>query len=173
MSARGATPHWYIPVLLVTAVIAVFVVRVALVPAKLSPAAANFSLARLLDQTETVSLSDYRGQPVILNFFASWCAPCRREIPALELLYQRHAEQGLVVIGVGSMDGKRPLIGFVSSTGVSFPVVWDKLGQVTAEYGVHSLPSTQFIDRQGKIRVSTRGGLDAAQMEAWAKTIID
>lgn len=127
--------------------------------------APDFSLPTLLGDSETVTLSAYRGQVVILNFFASWCPPCREEMPALEKVYQTYRDQGLRVIGVGVQDGKRQLASFAEAIGVTFPVVWDGGGDVFMAYRVRGLPTTYFIDREGAIQGRVFGGLTLAQLE--------
>ena len=134
---------------------------------------ADFALPHLLRNGETVTLSDYDGQPIIVNFFASWCVPCREEMPALEAVYRKHRENGLAVIGVGTRDGERPLMGFALSTGVTFPVVWDGLGEVAATYRVWGIPTTHFIDRAGNIQKTVTGALKLEQLEEQIRVIID
>jgi peroxiredoxin len=92
---------------------------------------------------------------------------------ALEAAYQLYAKHDLVVIGVGSMDGERPLTGFVLSTGVTFPVVWDGLGDVSSAFGIRGIPTTHFIDRAGKVQATVTGSLDLEQLEARIRTIMD
>jgi peroxiredoxin len=142
-------------------------------PSESSSLAAGFSLPHLLRKGETVALSDYDGQPIIVNFFASWCVPCRKEMPALEAVYRKHRENGLVVIGVGTRDGERPLMGFALSTGVTFPVVWDGSGEVAATYRVWGIPTTHFIDRAGNIRETVMGALNLESLEEQIGVIIN
>lgn len=127
--------------------------------------APDFSLPNLLGTPQTVTLSGYRGQVVIVNFFASWCPPCREEMPALEKLYQTYRDQGLVVIGVGVQDGKRQIASFAEALGVTFPIVWDGSGDVSMAYRISGLPTTYFIDRTGAIRERVFGSLTLAQFE--------
>ena len=142
-----------------------------------SPAAENrapdFSLPHLFEEGRNVTLSEYRGQPVVLNFFASWCLPCRKEMPALEDAYQTYQDAGLVVIGVGTKDGRRPVMGFALSTGVTFPIVWDGLGKVYTDYRVMGMPTTYFVNRAGNIESAVIGGVTPEQLEQGIITIMN
>jgi peroxiredoxin len=136
-------------------------------PEKLAP---DFELPYLLQEgeastDEVLKLSDYHGQPVIVNFFASWCIPCRKEMPALEAAYQSYQEDELVIISVGVQDGKQQLMGFALSLGVTFPVVWDEVGQVFSAYRVRGLPTTFFINRAGVVEDALFGELSPQQLE--------
>jgi peroxiredoxin len=112
--------------------------------------APDFLLERL-DGSE-VRLSDYRGQPVVLNFWATWCAPCRKEIPQFVDAYQRFRGDGLVVIGVNLQEGKSIARGYVEDYGMQFPVAIDVDGEVGDAYRLLGLPVTYFIDRDGVVR---------------------
>jgi cytochrome c biogenesis protein CcmG, thiol:disulfide interchange protein DsbE len=107
-----------------------------------------------------VSLSELRGKVVLVNLWASWCPPCRAEAPAIEKVYRSYQELGLVVLGVNTtdQDSESAAAGFVKDNGLTFPVLLDKDGRVSAAYSLHGLPSTFFIDRQGVIRSLVVGG---------------
>ncbi|MFQ5912986.1 MAG: TlpA disulfide reductase family protein [Nitrospinota bacterium] len=103
----------------------------------------------------TVRLSSFRGEKaVILNFWATWCFPCRKEMPALEALSQANADQELVVVGV-NLDADEPQAGsavaFLNELGVTFPNVFDPRNQTAEKYAVHGLPVTYLISRRGLI----------------------
>ncbi len=100
-----------------------------------------------------VKLSDLRGRPVILNFWATWCGPCRVEMPDLVRTYQEHAEEGLVVIGVNFQEGAEEIKTFAEEFDITFPLAADA-GDVARAYQVRVMPSSYFIDKEGK--VSTR-----------------
>lgn len=106
---------------------------------------------------QPVKLSDYRGQVVMLNFWASWCKPCREEMPLLDALQRRYSAIGFTVVGVNvdqnSTNGKKML----KNSPVGFPVVFDKENTTLEQYGVEAMPSTYMIDRKGNIRYVHRG----------------
>ena len=97
-------------------------------------------------------LSDYRGQPVVLNFWATWCAPCRKEIPQLVAAHEQFAEQGLAVVAVNLQEGGSIVQRFADDFGMDFPIAIDTSGAVADDYRLLGLPTTYFIDREGVIR---------------------
>jgi len=107
---------------------------------------------------ESVSLQEFRGQPVILNFWASWCAPCRAEMPALEQVATRYADEGLVVLLVNQGERKRTMSDFLAEMRLTLPVLLDRDLSATMLYRVQALPTTFFIDRDGRIQDLTIGG---------------
>jgi len=97
-------------------------------------------------------LSHFRGQVVLLNFWATWCPPCRAEMPSMETLYQTYRDQGFVILAVSSDVQSIAIIQpFLEQYRLSFPVLLDPKGQVTGTYGVRSLPTTYLLDRQGRV----------------------
>lgn len=107
-----------------------------------------------------IGLTDLRGQVVVVNFWASWCPPCKAEMPDLERAYNLHKDDGLVILGVNStfQDSPTSALAFADAQGVTFPVVMDASGEVDRLYLVRALPTTFFIDRQGIIRKVIVGG---------------
>jgi thiol-disulfide isomerase/thioredoxin len=118
--------------------------------------APSFKLSRL-DGRGTISSSSLRGHPVVVNFFASWCAPCRKEAPLLEKAYQRYKTRGIHFIGVDVKDTKSAARAFVRKFGITYPVVTDYSLEYAQEVRVFGLPETFFIDRQGRF-LSTAAG---------------
>ena len=97
------------------------------------------------------ALSAYRGKVVILNFWATWCPPCRTEMPSMEVLYQQFKSQGLEILAV-DMEEDVLIVGrFVRSNGYTFPVMLDRDGRVSGMYGIRAIPTTYILDREGKI----------------------
>ncbi len=112
--------------------------------------APGFSLSNLEEPTDHVSLAKYRGRPVVLNFWASWCVPCRKEMPLLEATYHRDSA-GVVFVGIDTNDTRSAALAFARETGVSYPLASDPGGTAATNYGLFGLPTTVFIDRTGHI----------------------
>ncbi len=127
----------------------------ALVPAGASIKAEEGALApdfllEALDGDET-RLSDFRGQPVVLNFWATWCVSCRKEMPQLIEAYDVHRDEGLVVIGLNLQESESIIRPFVDDFGINFPVLIDRDGEVGDAYRLVGLPTTFFIGRDGVV----------------------
>ena len=120
----------------------------------------------------TLRLSDFQGQPVVLNFWATWCPPCRREIPELVAAYEKYRDQGLVVVGVDMQESDRKVLKFVDDFGMTFPVAIDRDGEVGDAWRlggpIKGLPSSYFVDATGVIRDRYYGPLTE---EALAKRL--
>jgi peroxiredoxin len=111
------------------------------------------------------SLSDYEGNWVLLTFLASWCGPCRAELPSLEQLYRERSGAPLTVVGV-SIDRDRAALGsFIEDLDLTFPMFWDESGQVGADYRASSIPLTYIVDPAGRVVGFSRGARDWGQME--------
>jgi peroxiredoxin len=104
-----------------------------------------------------VSLAQYKGQVVMLNFWASWCGPCRQEMPLLESIYQKYNKLGFTMLGVNVEPDSNAANEWLKQTPVSFPILYDKESKVSKAYDVATMPSTVIIDRAGKVRVLHRG----------------
>jgi cytochrome c biogenesis protein CcmG/thiol:disulfide interchange protein DsbE len=115
-----------------------------------TPPAPGFRLARL-DRPGKLSLASLRGRPVVLNFWASWCAPCREEAPLLDSVWRRYRERGLVVLGIDFSDVRRDARRFARENGMSYPLVYDGHGATLTDYGVVAAPETFFVARNGKL----------------------
>ena len=101
----------------------------------------------------TVDLSQFKGQVVMLNFWASWCVPCRQEMPLLETMYKKYKPLGFTLIGVNVEPDQKDAEGFLKQTPVSFPVLFDAKSKVSTLYNVQVMPTTVFIDRKGNVRL--------------------
>jgi peroxiredoxin len=107
---------------------------------------------------ETVTLSELRGQAVLINFWASWCPPCRNEMPAIQQVYEEYRDEGFSVLAVNSQEQETRVAAFAESLGLTFPILIDRDGAVFDAYQVAALPTTFFVDRAGVIRGVTTGG---------------
>ncbi len=121
---------------------------------------------------QDVSLADFRGNVVLLNFWATWCEPCREETPALDAAYQRLRADGLVIVGVNLLTSERSnqrgvedVRRFVEQYAVTYPIVLDEDGAAAQAYGVAPLPTSIFIDRDGKVRYIRIGPLGTTDVE--------
>jgi len=121
--------------------------------------APDFTL-ELLDGSQ-ISLSDLRGQVVVLNFWASWCAPCRSEAPALQQVWEMYEDEGVVLLGVSYRDAKGASQDFIDAFGITYRNGFDARGQISRAYGVTAVPETYVIDRQGKMVWSHIGEIEA------------
>lgn len=97
-----------------------------------------------------LSLKSLRGKVIFLNFWATWCVPCREEMPTMEKLNREYRREGLEVLAVNFRETKEEVVKFVNELGLSFTVLLDKDGKVSEEYGVWSLPLSYFINRKGE-----------------------
>lgn len=106
------------------------------------------------------SLKDYRGKVILINFWATWCPPCRREMPSMERLYQKFKGKDFIVLALNQMEDGDQVFTFTGDLGVelSFPIVFDKDSSVSRAYGVMGLPTTYLIDKKGNIRFRAIGG---------------
>lgn len=111
-----------------------------------------------------VTLSSYRGKVVLLSFWATWCGPCRQEMPAMEKLYQRLKVKGFEVVAVDMMEDKATVSAFVKTSGYTFPVLLDKTGEVGGNglYAARAIPTNYVIDKAGKI-VGRKIGIDGPE----------
>ena len=98
----------------------------------------------------TVSLASLSGKVVVLNFWATWCQECRPEMPMFQRLHREFAPQGLNVIGINAREGRAAIRGYAKDLGLTFPLVLDPKGEITAAYGVIGLPTTFLIGRDGR-----------------------
>ena len=116
---------------------------------------------------ETIRLSDFRGKPVIVNFWATWCAPCRAEFPEFQEVSVERADE-LVIIGVNHTSGDTPALvpDFVTEFGITFPIVLDENGETVKTYRVLGLPTSVFIDSNGIVNEVFTGPINKSYIES-------
>ena len=117
--------------------------------------AGNFTLKSAAGSN--IRLSEYRGQVVMINFWASWCGPCRQEFPHLDALHQKYADLGFTVFGVNVEQDRASADKVLRDIPVTFPVLFDDANQVSELYGVDAMPMTVLVDRGGGVRYQHRG----------------
>jgi cytochrome c biogenesis protein CcmG, thiol:disulfide interchange protein DsbE len=132
-------------------------------PAVGHPAPA-FTLSDLDGQP--VALGDLRGQVVLVNIWATWCPPCRAEMPAMQAALDRYADQGLVVLAVNQREDPAVVAAFMRERQLTFPALLDADGAVGAAYQASALPSSFFIGRDGMVRAVYRGPLSRGVLES-------
>jgi len=106
---------------------------------------------------QNLRLSEHRGEVVMVNFWATWCGPCRQEMPLLDELYSRYQRVGFSLLGVNIDDNSSKAMNMVSELGVSFPVLFDSRKEVSKLYEVEAMPVTVLIDREGTVRYVHHG----------------
>ena len=117
--------------------------------------APDFTLKSL--EGTNLRLEEYRGQVVLINFWASWCGPCRQEMPLLDRLHHRYEDTGFAVLGVNVEGEVEPAQKIVDKTKVTFPVLIDEQQKVSEMYSLEAMPSTVVVDRDGVVRYIHRG----------------
>jgi len=129
-----------------------------------TPAAPDLALTAL-DSGKPRALADYKGKVVLLNVWASWCEPCKRESPLLERWHQRMKGQGGLVLGVDTLDIKDDALGFISKYNLTYPQLNDREGTAIKKLGTAQYPESFVVDRSGRITALQRGPID----EAWLR----
>jgi cytochrome c biogenesis protein CcmG/thiol:disulfide interchange protein DsbE len=123
------------------------------------PAAPDFTLERL-DENGDLRLSGLQGKAVVVNFWASWCIPCKDEAPFLEEVWRDNRSRGLVLLGLDSKDFRADARRFAERFDLTFPLVYDGPGDSASSYGVTGFPETFVVDREGKVVAAFKGGVD-------------
>jgi len=125
-----------------------------------------------LGGTRTISLDDYRGRVVVLNFWASWCEPCRAESPVLERWHRRMSKRGGTVLGVDMLDVTGDAQDFIAEYKLTYPSMKDKDGHGIETFGVVQYPETFVLDRKGRIAAVQRGPVDDRFMRAKVEPLL-
>jgi cytochrome c biogenesis protein CcmG/thiol:disulfide interchange protein DsbE len=120
----------------------------------------------------TGSIADYRGQWVLVNFWASWCDPCRTESPALQRFHERHREDGFTVLGINQSDLSEDALEFVEEYELSYPQLRDGEGERADEFGMTGLPESFLVDPAGEVAHIRRGPVDATYLERYIEPLI-
>ena len=133
----------------------------------------DFSLPTLTGENQ--SLSALKGKVVFLNFWATWCGPCRAEMPSMETLYKEYREKGLEIIAVNCGENRAAVLAFMNNNNLSFPAVLDSDGKVSGVYGVQAIPTSFLIDREGNIVSRIVGSIswDTPKIRAAFETLLN
>jgi len=130
---------------------------------KLSGPAPDFTLKSA--SGANVKLSELKGDVVMINFWATWCGPCRQEMPLLEQLYAKYKPLGFTLLGINVEEDSSKAGQFLKDVPVSFPVLFDSANQVSKLYKVNAMPSTVLVDRDGNMRFLHRGYVPGTEVE--------
>jgi cytochrome c biogenesis protein CcmG/thiol:disulfide interchange protein DsbE len=136
------------------------------------PAAPDFTLERLDGQGD-LRLSSLRGKAVVLNFWASWCIPCKREAPYLETVWRDMRDRGVVVVGVDAKDFRVDARRFAKRFELTFPLVYDGPGSTLGGFGVTGFPETFVLDREGRVVEAFAGAVDGDEVRPRLLAAID
>jgi len=140
------------------------------VPMEVNYPAPELSLQNVNGDTE--SLVDYRDKVVLVNNWATWCPPCKAEIPILEAYYKAHSEEGFVIIGIEAGEPQAEVLGFVKGAGISYPIWIDLENASLRAFGSSGLPNSFVIDRKGTVRLAWVGEINREMLEKYVTPLI-
>ncbi|MFQ5855597.1 MAG: TlpA family protein disulfide reductase [Anaerolineae bacterium] len=133
--------------------------------------APDFTLKNL--EGEEVSLSDFKGRPVLINFWATWCPPCRFEMPAIQKMYAKYQDEGFVVLAVDVEESISAVKRYIEQGGYTFTVLLDYKGEVSnGPYRVRAFPTSYFVDRESKIAVAHRGMVTEPMLQQYMDRVL-
>ena len=144
-------------------------------PGSVIPIEVNYPAPELSLQTvngKSESLVEYRDRIVLVNNWATWCPPCKAEIPTLEAYYETHANDGFVIIGIEAGETQKDVLGFVQEHAMTYPVWFDLNGAAMKAFHNESLPSSYVIDRQGIVRYSWVGEISQEMLEKYITPLL-
>ena len=135
-------------------------------------AAPNFTLANLQDGKGSISLASYKGKPVLVNFWATWCVPCKDEMPLLEAAHKKWASK-VQFVGIDRQDYKPDALRFAQDTRVTYPLAADPDATLDGSYRLRGMPTSVFIDRNGRVVQRVTGPLTRAQLDDGLKALTE
>ncbi|MFL7867431.1 MAG: TlpA family protein disulfide reductase [Anaerolineales bacterium] len=141
------------------------------IPGEMNYSAPSLELTDLRDQS--VSLADYQGQWVLVNNWATWCPPCRAEMPELNAYYEAHKDDGFVLIGISSGDTKDQIEDFIEEYGLSFPMWQDPTSASLRAFRMDYLPSSFVIDPSGTVRLAWTGAVSLDTLETYVTPLLN
>ncbi len=140
-------------------------------PMEVDFAAPELALENLAGEPE--SLTDYHGQVVLLNLWATWCPPCKAELPVLQEYYEEHRADGFVILGVDSQEKPETVESYIKTTDVTYPIWIDEQGKAGEAFSSFSLPTSFVIDREGTVRLAWTGAISKAMLEKHVTPVIE
>jgi cytochrome c biogenesis protein CcmG, thiol:disulfide interchange protein DsbE len=140
------------------------------IPAEVNYAAPELSLQNV--NGDAASLTDYLDQVVLVNNWATWCPPCKAEIPTLEAYYKAHSGKGFVIIGIEAGEPQAEVRGFVKSAGITYPIWIDLENASLKAFGSSGLPNSFVIDRKGTVRLAWVGEINRDMLEKYVTPLI-
>ena len=135
-------------------------------------AAPNFTLANLQDGKGSISLASYKGKPVLVNFWATWCVPCKDEMPLLQAAHDRWGSK-VQFVGIDRQDYKPDALRFAQDTRVTYPLAADPDATLDGSYRLRGMPTSVFIDRNGRVVQRVTGPLTRAQLDDGLKALTE
>ena len=141
------------------------------VPAKVDYAAPDLDLVDL--SGKDVSLDDYLGSVVLVNLWATWCPPCREEMPTLQTFYEKYRDDGFVLLAIDQEETREVVEPFINEFGLTFPVWLDIDYLAQREFKTMNLPSSYVIDREGRVRLMWIGGISKRNLEKYVPDLIE
>ena len=141
------------------------------IPGEMNYPAPELTLTDMQDRT--VSLADYRGQWVLVNNWATWCPPCRAEMPELKAFYEAHKDEGFVLIAISSGDTKAQIADFTQEYGLSFPMWQDPTSASLRAFRMDYLPSSFVIDASGTVRLAWTGAISLENLERYVTPLLN
>lgn len=140
------------------------------IPVQVDYAAPELNLTTL--EGNAASLTDYRGNVVLVNLWATWCPPCTEEMPTLQAFYERYRSEGFELIAIDQGETLAEVKPFVADFGLTFPIWLDQDNEAGSSFKTMHLPSSYVIDREGRVRLMWIGGISAANLEKYVPNII-
>lgn len=140
------------------------------IPGEMNYPAPSLELTDMQDQV--VSLADYKGQWLLVNNWATWCPPCRAEMPEMNAYYEAHKDEGFVLIGISSGDTKTQIDDFIQEYGLSFPMWQDPTSASLRAFRMDYLPSSFVIDPSGTVRLAWTGAVSLATLETYVTPLL-